>query len=471
MTEKKVASRQERLLFEKMIQHDMANPVPRNMPTTFPTPQNHQNYVPITPNNNLQDYPIQNSRAIQSETPITKAPVQRLIPIKRNIGKRDIIWEEKRRMKMQLVENIMRGAGNNNGYLSAQEGVINRRQDQLYEPQPDHRVQQIAPSQPREIYEREQVAPYNNNPINQRLTPLNQTNPQRTPMGQIGQQKTSINPQRLPIEQMNQQRTPIGQINPQRTPIGQEYPQRTPIDQINHQNIPINQTSGYTPQQRTPLYNDRDQYANPKYYNNRLQRTPMNNNPTPQYPNQQMQSSPNYVPNQNYTPQRNIISPANQTPLRSPYQNYPPQNGYRNPTSSNPIQSPQYGDPNMYQQQPTRSPNQQIRTPYQQMPSRTPQMQINRTMGQTPYNPNSVMRNSRTPFADYKPAGYGVNRMENANNFQISNRPPSRPFGNVSFKGNNSSRGNNIDPYYYERENINTNNNYMNTMSRQQQYY
>ena len=440
MTEKKVASRQERLLFEKMIQNDMANPVPRNIPKTFPTPQNHQNYVPITPNNNLQDYPIQNNRAIQNETPIKKAPVQRLIPIKRNIGKRDIIWEEKRRMKMQLVENIMRGAGNNNGYLSAQqEDANNRRQDQLYESQLDYRVQQIAPNQPRETYEREQVTPYNNNPINQRLTPLNQTNQQRTPMGQIAHQ---------------------------RTPIGQGYPQRTPIEQINRQNIPINQTPGYTPQQRTPLYNDRAQYQNPNYYN-RLQRTPMNNNPTPQYPNQQMQSPLNYAPNQNYTPQRNIISPANQTPLRSPYQNYPPQNGYRNPTSSNPIQSPQYGEPNMYQQQLRRSPNQQIRTPYQQLPSRTPQMQM---QGQTPYNPNSVMRNSRTPFADYKLAGYGVNRMENANNFQISNRPPSRPFGNVSFKGNNSSRGNNIDPYYYERENINTNNNYMNTMPRQQQY-
>lgn len=464
MAEKKVASRQERLLFEKMIQNDMANPVVRNIPKTFPTPQNRQNYVPITPNNNQQDYPIQNNNPPQNETLIKRAPVQRLIPIKRNIGKRDIVWEEKRRMKMQLVENIMRGVGNNNDYQSSQqEALINERQNQFYEPQPDYRTQQIGLNQPRETYKRDQLTPYNNNSLNQQRTPIIQANPQRTPMGQMNQQRTPMNQQRSPLNQMNPQRTPMGQMNPQLTQIGQGYQQKTPIDQIN-------QAPLYSPQQRTPLYGDRGQYQNPNYYNNNTQRTPINNIPAQQYPNQQIQSPPNYGPNRNYTPQRNIISPTNQPPLPSPYQNYPPQNGYRNPTPSNPIQSSQYRDQNLYQQ-PMRSPNQQIRTPYQQMPSRTPQMQLNRTIGQTPYNPNSIMRNSRTPFVDYKPTGYNINKMENTNNFQISNRPPSRPFGNVSFKGNNSYRQNNMDPYYYERENINTNNNYMNNMARQQQYY
>ena len=109
--------------------------------------------------------------------------------------------------------------------------------------------------------------------------------------------------------------------------------------------------------------------------------------------------------------------------------------------------------------------NQQTLPQYQQYPSRTP-APMSHTM-QAPYNQNS-MRNARTPFVDYKPSNsfYGQNRIENANNFQISYRPPSRPFGNVSFKGTN--RGGQMDPYYYERENINTNSNYP---TQREQYY
>ena len=108
MAEKKVASRQERLIFEKIIRDDMQNPIQRNIPNTFPTPQNSQNYVP-TPVNNQEYYPIQSNNA-QSQTPMPvkqQTPKQRLINIKRNIGKRDAVWEEKRRIKMQLVDNIM----------------------------------------------------------------------------------------------------------------------------------------------------------------------------------------------------------------------------------------------------------------------------------------------------------------------------------------------------------------------------
>ena len=138
-----------------------------------------------------------------------------------------------------------------------------------------------------------------------------------------------------------------------------------------------------------------------------------------------------------------------QQPLRSPYANYPSQGmAQRGPT---PMQQP-----NM---------NQQTLPQYQQYPSRTP-APMSHTM-QEPYNQNS-MRNARTPFVDYKHSNsfYGQNRIENANNFQISYRPPSRPFGNVSFKGTN--RGGQMDPYYYERDNINTNSNYP---TQREQYY
>ena len=68
MAEKKVASRQERLIFEKIIRDDMQNPIQRNIPNTFPTPQNNQNYVP-TPINNQTEYPIQDNN-VPNHTPI-----------------------------------------------------------------------------------------------------------------------------------------------------------------------------------------------------------------------------------------------------------------------------------------------------------------------------------------------------------------------------------------------------------------
>ena len=86
MAEKKVASRQERLIFEKIIRDDMQNPIQRNIPNTFPTPQNNQNYVP-TPINNQTEYPIQDNN-VPNHTPIPnkqQTPKQRLINIKRNI--------------------------------------------------------------------------------------------------------------------------------------------------------------------------------------------------------------------------------------------------------------------------------------------------------------------------------------------------------------------------------------------------
>ena len=405
MAEKKVASRQERLIFEKIIRDDMQNPIQRNIPNTFPTPQNSQNYVP-TPVNNQEYYPIQSNNA-QSQTPMPvkqQTPKQRLINIKRNIGKRDAVWEEKRRIKMQLVDNIM----NNNTNEYKQPEMIRPQNEMQRQPMYNDN---IPPK----------IEPMRRTPMNQ-----NQMYPERTPNipqpGYTPQQRTPMNhPGYTP-----QQRTPLNNWMPQPQP-GYTPQGRTPIPQ-----------QGYTPQQRTPMYNNPPPQQRTPYINPNIQNQPTRGY-TPQYQPRSPYAQNNPIP----TPQRNIMSP-NQQPLRSPYGNYPP-------SGMAPI-------PNM---------NQQTRTPHQQYPSRTP-APMSHTM-QAPYNQN-VMRNSRTPFVDYKPSSsfYDQNRIENPNNFQISNRPPSRPFGNVSFKG--TSRGGQMDPYYYERENIKTNNNYPNPIQRNQYY-
>ena len=449
MAEKKVASRQERLIFEKIIRDDMQNPIQRKNPNIFPTPQNSQNYVP-TPMNNQGEYPIQDNN-IPNHTPIPnkqQTPKQRLINIKRNIGKRDAVWEEKRRIKMQLVDNIMNNNSNNNTNEQNQ-GDMMRPQDNIQR-QPMYN-DNIPP-------ERSPIEPIRKTPMNQMYPERSPINPniqpqpgyiqqQRTPMNQPGytpQQRTPLNNRMPQPGYTPQQRTPMNQpgyMPQQRTPMPQPgYPQqqRTPM------NIPNQMQPGYTPQQRTPMYPNQIPQQRTPYNNPNIPNQPTRGY-TPQYQPRSpySQNNPNYIP----TPQRNVMSP-NQQPLRSPYANYP-SNGIeqRGPT---PMQQP-----NM---------NQQIRTPYQQYPSRTP-APMSHTM-QTPYNQNS-MRNARTPF-DYKPTNsfYGQNRIESGSNFQISNRPPSRPFGNVSFKGTN--RGGQMEPYYYERENINSN--YPNPTQREQYY-
>ena len=82
---------------------------------------------------------------------------------------------------------------------------------------------------------------------------------------------------------------------------------------------------------------------------------------------------------------------------------------------------------------------------YNNMPIRTPQPQFNQ--GKSPmqeqydnYN-NNNLKASRTPFVDYKTGQniYDPRRFTPGQNQynEIPNRPPSRPFGEISFKGQN----------------------------------
>ena len=279
MAEKKVASRQERLIFEKIIRDDMQNPIQRNIPNTFPTPQNNQNYVP-TPINNQTEYPIQDNN-VPNYTPIPnkqQTPKQRLINIKRNIGKRDAVWEEKRRIKMQLFDNII----NNNSSNNANAQDMMRPQDNIQR-QPMYNNDNIPP-------ERSPIEPI-------RRTPLNQMYTERSPINPNIQPQPGYTPQ---------QRTPMNQpgYTPQQRTIMNQHgyfpQQRTPM------NPPSQPQRGYTPQQRTPMYSNPIPQQRTPYNNSNIPNQPSRGY-TPQYKPRSpySQNNSNYVP----TPQRNVMSP------------------------------------------------------------------------------------------------------------------------------------------------------------------
>ena len=77
-------------------------------------------------------------------------------------------------------------------------------------------------------------------------------------------------------------------------------------------------------------------------------------------------------------------------------------------------------------------------------------------------NYNNNLKGSRTPFIDYKtgqnvynPRGFtpGQNQYND-----IPNRPPSRPFGEISFKGQNGNE--NLGGRGYSRQNYSNSDNY-----------
>ena len=155
---------------------------------------------------------------------------------------------------------------------------------------------------------------------------------------------------------------------------------------------------------------------------------------------------------------RDQYSPQNQNRM-SPKQPYPYENG-----------NPEY-DPRMnYRRSPTSPPyyNNMRNSPYDgnnnNYPMRTPQPQYNQNKAQMreQYDNNEYnMRGSRTPFVDYKTGqnvyskrGFtpGQNQYNQYND--IPNRPPSRPFGDISFKGQQNGGDN------YQRYNNPNQNNY-----------
>jgi hypothetical protein len=132
----------------------------------------------------------------------------------------------------------------------------------------------------------------------------------------------------------------------------------------------------------------------------------------------------------------------------TPQQQYQRNNNYQN--SNRQIQ-------NEYNQG-RQSPNN-----YNDMPLRTPQPMYNQSrspMMNQYDNGNNMLKGSRTPFVDYRTGQniYNEKRFTPGRNQynDIPNRPPSRPFGEISFKQQNGGEnmGNyrnnypNTDNYY-----------------------
>ena len=353
MTERKVASREERLMFEQIIRQDMQNGIQRTISST-PTaqnsynqniPKNNQNQNQIrTPNSNLNyEKENNNNQNMNNQNRINNEPKRTLAQkfnIRTNKGKRDAVWEQKRRIKIAKYEQIM------------------QEEQQYYK-------QQGSP----------RMTPQNMNNANN----INDNNNQY-------QRNTPNNQQRITPQQQYQRNTPNNQ---QRMTPQQEYQRgmsNDPRDQYEYQNNIQNQ-------------NQNQMRMSPKQYN--------------QYEN----GNPEMDPRLNYN--------------RSP-----PYNAQRNPNS------PYNNNYNMRN------------SPYNDnYPMRTPQPHYNQNRD---YDYN--MRGSRTPFIDYKTgqnvySKRGFTPGQNHYN-EIPNRPPSRPFGDISFKGQQNGGEN------YQRYNQQNQNNY-----------
>ena len=123
MTERKVASKQERLMFEQLIRQDMQNGIQRTISNTPKTPSNYNENINImqnenqnqirTPNSNLniENNNNQNINMNKNNQNIINREPKRTLAQKFNIrtnkGKRDAVWEQKRRIKIAKYEQLM----------------------------------------------------------------------------------------------------------------------------------------------------------------------------------------------------------------------------------------------------------------------------------------------------------------------------------------------------------------------------
>ena len=220
----------------------------------------------------------------------------------------------------------------------------------------------------------------------------------------------------------------------QRMTPREQYQRRTPMNNnYNNNNNNYDPRMEYPPeeyQRRTPSNMQR---MTPQQEYQRG----MSNDPRDQYEYQ------NNIQNQNQNQMRMSPKQYNQyengNPEMDPRLNYnrsPPYNAQRNPNS------PYNNNYNMRN------------SPYNDnYPMRTPQPHYNQNRD---YDYN--MRGSRTPFIDYKTgqnvySKRGFTPGQNQYN-EIPNRPPSRPFGDISFKGQQNGGEN------YQRYNQQNQNNY-----------
>ena len=113
MSEKKVATRQERLIFENLIRQDMQRGIRRS--SQFSQKENQKTFQSKSQQNNMirnePQFPIQNNNInmMNNNIPMpmytTQQSKNRRFNVKRNIGKRDAIWEQKRKRKMKMMRN------------------------------------------------------------------------------------------------------------------------------------------------------------------------------------------------------------------------------------------------------------------------------------------------------------------------------------------------------------------------------
>lgn len=508
MGEKKVATKQERLMFEKLIQTDRQYPNRRQNEMTGGNEMMMQRNTPQAQRNNLEQHQAQPNETYQPQQSNPALQIKRPT-IKRNIGKREAVWEEKRKRKIEMVEFLNQRLKQ---YDDRQQYPLDQYRNEYESKTPSEA--QRTPVNRAGIHQEERQTPMANQMYTQqqRNTPMDQKynhQPQqtRTPITNYGYEQR---PERTPIQ--NQER---------RTPINQDYYQqqnRTPMQ--NNQTMPNQQI------RKTPNNNENNNRQNNITQNN-MQITmeqPNMNNSTPlntnqdisqrNYSNQNIaqrgtphyggnQPTPNNQPQQNRTPNNQQQSrilynqpPVNGTPYNQPQQTRTPQyENQPNPYNQPPANRTPYNQPPVngtpYNQPPiNRTPYNQPQPTYQPTPSknnhmgydqRSPQYcdqenynRSNQQYSKTPQQygghennyqrtpqyrneqmPQQQMRGSRTPFTDslgnqaYKPSGSFYNQHNNPNTMSIPNRPPSRPFDNLSFKDQQIGNSRGLNQNYY----------------------
>ena len=200
MTERKVASKQERLMFEQLIRQDMQNGIQRTISNTPKTPSNYNENINIaqnenqnqirTPNSNLniENNNNQNINMNKNNQNIINREPKRTLAQKFNIrtnkGKRDAVWEQKRRIKIAKYEQLMQ-------------------EEQLYS------EQQSSPK----------MTPQNNQNNPQRMTPREQYQKGYTP----NNMDNMDNQPRMTPQQEYQRRTPSNPENMQRMTPREQY--------------------------------------------------------------------------------------------------------------------------------------------------------------------------------------------------------------------------------------------------------
>ena len=236
------------------------------------------------------------------------------------------------------------------------------------------------------------------------------------------------NQQEINTPQQYQRGTPnnIGQrLSPQQQYQNQNY-KETP--QQNGRNSPNYNNNNYN-QRNTPQQN----FQNYQNQNNRS--TPIND-PNPRMSPQQTYNNQRITPNQQY--QRNNMIYNNEQNMNLNNRQTP--NNYNMRNSSTPNNYNMRNSP--YENQGRQSPNHFNNTSF-----RTLQPQFNQSKNQNQFDNynNNNLKGSRTPFVDYRTGQnvYNPHRFTPGNGQynDIPNRPPSRPFGEISFKGQNNGEG------------------------------